>query len=79
MRLRKLRLPSGTWRFKFEKNTPYILLWSPGGKKTAVPRERVFTSAMCDCGPEYSCFGWGFSPRALRRFIETNLTQGTTP
>lgn len=76
MRLRKLRLPSGTWRFKFEKTNRDVLVWSPSGKKHVVPHAHVFVSSMCDCGPDYSCFGWGFSPRALRRFIEANLMQG---
>ena len=75
MRLRKLQLPSGTWRFKFEKSTLNVLLWSPCGKKSTVPHDHVFVSSMCDCGPDYSCFGWGFSPRALRMYIEANLLQ----
>lgn len=73
MRPRKLRLPSGTWRYIIKECI--TTLWTPAGRRYQVPHNKTFKNSMCSCGPEYSCLGWGFSPHALRAFIEKHLSE----
>lgn len=72
MRARKLKLASGTWRYVID--TDHVTtLRSPSGKRYRIGPDHTFTTCMCSCPPEYQCFGKGFSPGALRRFIEKHL------
>lgn len=70
MKLRKLKLESGVWRYRVDKG---VTVWTPSGKRHFVPHNDVFTICMCSCPPEYQCFGKGFSPGSLRKYCETHL------
>ena len=70
MKPRKLKLPSGTWRYLVGDATT---LWSPAGKRYRIGAQHLFTTCMCSCPPQFQCFGKGFSPHSLRRFIEKHL------
>jgi hypothetical protein len=72
MKPRKLKLASGTWRYILDK-TGVTTLWSPSGKRYRVGADLTFTTCMCSCPPEFQCFGKGFSPGGLRRFIEKHV------
>jgi hypothetical protein len=72
MKPRKLRLVSGTWRYIVDKGH-VTTLWSPSGQRYRVGWDHTFTICMCSCPPEFQCFGKGFSPGSLRRFIEKHV------
>ena len=71
MKPRKLVLPNGIYRYII-RDDGTVSLWSPSGKPYQINAQHVFTTCMCSCLPEYQCFGKGFSPGALRRFIEAH-------
>ena len=77
MKPRKLKRPSGTWRYLLDQ-AGVATLWSPSGRRHRVGPTHTFTTCMCSCPPEYQCFGKGFSPGSLRRFIERHLLDEST-
>lgn len=72
MKPRKLKLSSGTWRYIVAADG-MTTLWSPAGKRLRVGPTHTFTTCLCSCPPAYQCFGKGFSPGSLRRFIERHV------
>ncbi len=72
MKPRKLKLPSGTWRY-IVGDDGVTTLWSPAGKRYRVGTSHTFTTCMCSCPPAHQCFGFGFSPGSLREFIERHV------
>ena len=72
MKPRKLKLPSGTWRFLIDSH--YTTLWSPSGGRCRITNEKILgVSHACD-EHEYPepCRGpiGPVTPGKLRAFIE---------